>query len=293
MRELSEVQIRPLAMADVEAAQAMSYATMRQAGTHYGWEMPEPDDESRNRGQARGRHGIEYDPDGCFVAELAGEIVGVALSERRGPLWFLALLAVDSQVQARGIGRLLLDATLRTLDDAGLICASDDPKALRRYRMAGFDLLPCFEAKAALDRSLLPAVTAVREGSHDTDRDLVEAVVTDLRGAAYGPDLDYARTVGHRLFIAESPSGRGFVLTSKSGAAALGATHPAVAADLLWTALAEARDDKVEVSWVTAAQQWAVDVSLAARLPLRPSGSLAVRHPLGPMSPYLPSGGYG
>ena len=286
------VLVRPLTEADVVPAQAMAYEAMRQAGVAYAMPVPDANEESRTRGQARARHGIAHDPETSLVAELDGRVVGLALAERRGPLWFLALLGVDSEVQSQGIGRRLLDASMGTLDVAGLICASDDPKALRRYRLAGFDLLPCLEAKGPLDRSLIP-VTGVREGSFDDDRDWVDALAITLRGAPYGVDLDYARSVNHRLFVAETSTGRGYVLSSKTGAAALGATDPATAAALLWTALAESPEDEPTIAWLTADQQWGVDVALAARMPLRPSGCLAVRGLTAPMTPYLPSGSYG
>ncbi len=286
------VLVRRVAEADVVAAQAMAYESMRQAGIAYAMPVPEATDESRSRGQARTRHAIAHDPETSLVAELDGRIVGMALAERRGPLWFLALLGVDSAVQSRGIGRRLLDQALTGLDEAGLICASDDPKALRRYRLAGFDLLPCLEAKGPLDRSLIP-VTGVREGSFAEDRELVDSLATVVRGAPYGVDLDFAETVHQRLFVADAGTGRGYVLATRTGPAALAATDPATAAALLWTALAEAADDEPTIAWLTAGQQWGIDVALGARLPLRPSGSLAVRGPVGPMTPYLPSGSYG
>ena len=188
------VVVRPMVEDDVVAAQAMAYETMRQAGIAYAMPVPEATPESRARGQARARHGIEHDPETSLVAVQDGRVVGVALAERRGPLWFLALLAVESSAQSRGIGRRLVDAAMVTFGEAGLICASDDPKALRRYRLAGFDLLPCLEAKGPLDRSLIP-VTGVREGSFEDDRELVESVATSLRGAPYGVDLALCPTV--------------------------------------------------------------------------------------------------
>ena len=285
------VVVRPMVEADVVAAQAMSYEAMRRAGIAYAMPVPEATDESRTRGQARGRHGMVHDPETSLVAVQDGRVVGCALAERRGPLWFLALLAVDSAAQSQGIGHRLLDAATASLGELGLICASDDPKALRRYRLAGFDLLPCLEAKGPLDRSLIP-VTGVRDGSFEDDRELVESIVTSLRGAPYGVDLEFAERF-HRLFVAETSTGRGYVLATRMGPAALGATDPQTAAALLWTALAETTDDEPTVAWLTAGQQWAIDVALAARLALRPSGCLAVRGPLGPMTPYLPAGSYG
>jgi GNAT superfamily N-acetyltransferase len=58
---------------------------------------------------------LEEDPDGLWVAENAGEIVGFAWSWVCGDLWFLAQLFVDPAQQGRGIGNELIK---RTLDHA-------------------------------------------------------------------------------------------------------------------------------------------------------------------------------
>src|SRR6478752_7588804 len=51
---------------------------------------------------------LKDDPDGLWVAEDAGEILGFAFSWVCGELWFLAELFVSPGQQARGIGRELL-----------------------------------------------------------------------------------------------------------------------------------------------------------------------------------------
>jgi hypothetical protein len=48
----------------------------------------------------------------------------------------------------------------------------------------------------------------------------------------------------------------------------------------------------VEVSWLTGAQRWAVDVAVDARLELGLWGAVFVRGDVGPFAPYLPSGAY-
>src|SRR5215472_8774339 len=58
---------------------------------------------------------LKDDPDGLWLAEDAGEILGFALSWICGDLWFLAELFVSPGHQGRGIGRELLK---RTLDHA-------------------------------------------------------------------------------------------------------------------------------------------------------------------------------
>ena len=291
-----DIEIRRLRDTDVAAAQLTAYHSLRNAGLAYGWETPELDDAVRERGQLRIRHAARHDPDGAFVADRDGEIVGVSLATRRGPLWFLSLLVVATDVQSQGVGRRLLDAALTTFDDVGSLCASSDPKALRRYRRAGFDLVPAYEAEGTVDRSLLPSSNGVREGSFDDDRDFVEAVATAQRGAPHGPDLDFFAQVGNRLFVTDSARGRGYVVTGPRGVSVLGATTPQAAVALLQTALAEAAKP-VELLWISRDQQWAIDVALDARLSVKPGGSRCVReeqpHRLGPMSPYLPSGLWG
>jgi predicted N-acetyltransferase YhbS len=291
-----DIEIRSLRDDDVAAAQLTAYHSLRNAGIAYGWETPELDDAVRERGQRRMRHALRHDPGGAFVADRDGEIVGVSLATRRGPLWFLSLLAVATDVQSQGVGRRLLEAACATLDGVGMLCASSDPKALRRYRRAGFDLVPAYVAEGAVDRALLPPPGAVRAASYDDDREFVEEIAVLQRGAPYGPDLDFYAAAGNPLFVTDTSRGRGFVVAAPHGASVLGATTAEAASALLWTAIAEATKP-VDVLWISREQQWAIDVALDARLSVKPGGSVCVQqrepHRLGPMSPYLPSGLWG
>ena len=290
---MTDVLIRPLAERDTEHTWELAHHSLKTAGKSYGWVMPELDDASRANGRARLRHFLAHDPDGSWIAESDGKVVGIGAATRRGPLWFLSLLTVSPHVQALGIGKRLLDATMQTMASAGALAASDDPKALRRYRLAGFDLQPRYSAKGVLDRALLPAVEGVREASYDDDREFVEAIATQQRTTGHGPDLELFAETGRRLFVTDTPGGRGYVVTGETGVAVLGATTPAAARALLWTALAESTADEALLMWLRPDQTWAIDVALEARLSLSPHGSFATRGPVGPMSPYIPNGAFG
>jgi len=62
---------------------------------------------------------LKDDPEGLWVAEANGEIVGFALSWICGDLWFLAELFVAPGQQGRGIGKKLLARTLEHAKKAG------------------------------------------------------------------------------------------------------------------------------------------------------------------------------
>jgi ribosomal protein S18 acetylase RimI-like enzyme len=59
------------------------------------------------------------DPDGLWVAESNGEIVGFALSWVCGDLWFLAELFVAPDQQGRGVGNALLERTFEHARKSG------------------------------------------------------------------------------------------------------------------------------------------------------------------------------
>jgi ribosomal protein S18 acetylase RimI-like enzyme len=62
---------------------------------------------------------LKDDPDGLWVAEDGGDILGFAWSWVCGDLWFLAQLFVDPAQQGRGIGNELLKLTLEHARKSG------------------------------------------------------------------------------------------------------------------------------------------------------------------------------
>ncbi|WP_420882734.1 GNAT family N-acetyltransferase [Streptomyces noursei] len=118
---------------------------------------------------------LTIDPAGCRVAVQeaggaggAGEVVGFAVSQNRGRLWFLATYGVLPSHQGRGIGKRLMAAVLGHAGDrAGAFPSSTHPGATRRYRLAGFSLHPQMRMVGTVDRSTLPAVDGLREGGAD------------------------------------------------------------------------------------------------------------------------------
>ena len=280
--------------ADVPAAERLSAEAFHDVDTRMfrrSWPEPEPRPAARGATwMARTMHLLETDPGGCWVAEdEASGLLGMATSFVRDQIWGLATYAVRPALQGRGIGRPLLDAALGhgRGRPRGMISSSSDPKAVRRYRLAGFSLHPQMFLTGTVDRSALPGGLTVRDGSA-ADVDLLDSIDRDVRGAGHGPDHEVL-LAGYRLVVSETSDGSGYAYVDDKGTLGLlAATDRRTASGLLWEALATTTD-KAEVFHITAANEWAIDVGMAARLELHQEGYLALRG-MAPPLPYLHHG---
>lgn len=235
----------------------------------------------------RTTHFLDTDPGGCWVADDGGEMVGFATSVAREGTWCLATFAVRPGLQGRGVGKRLLDAASAHGRDCprGMLSASADPKAVRRYRLAGFTLHPQMVLSGRVDRSAIPAVTGLRAGTA-ADLELLDHLDRRTRGSAHGPDHPFLLSTC-RLLVDEA--GAGYAYADGEGRLALlAAADPGTATRLLWAVLAEA-DGEVLVPHLTVANQWAVDVGMAARLALHTEGYLGLRG-MAPPTPYVHHG---
>jgi GNAT superfamily N-acetyltransferase len=251
------------------------------------WPDPEPRPPERSAIWIdRVRHLVGTDPGGCWVAERDDRLLGIVVSFVREKMWLLASYAVVPDAQGSGLGKALLAPAL----DHGRGClramfnASSDPKALRRYHAAGFTLHPQMFLRGTPDRTQIPVVEHVREGS-ESDIDLMDSVDRQTRGAAHG--VDHQLLIRQfRLVVSETSSAQGYAYLD-DGTVLLAATDRRTAARLLWESIAATED--VLVGHITPQNSWAVDVGLAARLELHQEGYLALRH-MRPPKPYLAHG---
>ncbi len=237
----------------------------------------------------RTQHFLTTDAGGCWVAEVDDEMVGFATSIRREGTWILATYAVLPGLQGRGIGAQVLAAALTHSQGClhGMLSSSSDPRAVRRYLLAGFTLHPQMFLRGTLDRTSIPAVEKVREGSA-ADVDLLDSIDRHARGAGHGPDHSFM-TSTWRLIVSDTTTGSGYAYLGPNGEVnLLAATNRRTATRLLWAALADGPDE-VTISHVTAANAWAIDVGIAARLDLHQEGYLALRG-MHPPTPYLHNG---
>ena len=233
-------------------------------------------------------HFLRTDPGGCWVAENDTGMLGFATSIRRELMWCLATYVVRPDVQGQGIGGPLLDAALQHGRGClrGMLSSSSDPRAVRRYQAAGFELHPHMLLRGQVDRSVLPVVDKVREGN-PADIELMDSVDRRTRGAAHGPDHELMQST-FRLLVSDSTTGSGYAYLGGGRLQLLAATNRRTAQRLLWTVLADLEGD-VLVPHLTAANQWALAVGAAARLQLDQEGYLALRG-MKPPAPYVHHG---
>jgi GNAT superfamily N-acetyltransferase len=287
---VTDVRIRTMTVEDAPAAERVTAIGFHELDTRMSrrsWPDPElrPPERAANW-VVRARHLVATDPGGCWVAERDGEMLGVAVSFVREKLWLLASYAVVPEAQGLGLGKALLAPALEYGRGClrGMLNASSDHKALRRYHAAGFRLHPQMFVRGTPDRSQIPVVEKIREGT-ENDMDLMDSVDRRTRGAAHGADHQLLMRQ-FRLVVSETSSAQGYAYLD-NGVALLAATDRRTASRLMWEAIASG--DDVLVGHITPENAWAVDIGLAARLELHQEGYLALRN-MRPPTPYLPHG---
>jgi GNAT superfamily N-acetyltransferase len=292
---VTKMMIRPMTPDDVPAVEqitATAFYDLDVRTRPAGWPPPERRSPARAElWQVRLRHLISHDQPGCWVAESAdGPVVGAVAALLREGLWGLATYAVAPGLQAKGVGRELLQAALTygPPDAPGFICSSHDVRAIRRYRLAGFDIHPTMLMWGRVDRAALPSGIEIREGGLD-DLELLDDIDQASRGHGHG--VDHTIMVNQfRLLVSEKASSRSYTYLSPSGAPyLLAGTDEAAAERVLWAALAATDPDvPIDFGYLTARHGWAVDSGLRAGLELHNRGYLALRG-MAPPAAYLPS----
>jgi GNAT superfamily N-acetyltransferase len=292
---VTQALIRPMREDDLVAFGEITAASYHEVDVRT-YQRAWPDPARRPPGRtgawiSRARAALATDPAGCWVAEVDGEVVGGAVSRVRELMWILASFAVRPDQQGRGIGSQLMAAAMHHGRGClrGMFAASADPGAVRRYRLAGFDLHPQMLVMGVVDRSAIPVVDRVREGTAG-DIDLLNSVDRQTRGAAHLSDHELL-AAQFRLIVTDHTTGAGYAYVDADGAPTLlAATNRRTASTLMWEALASSPPGaEITASHITAANAWALDVGLAARLSIYTNGYLCVRQ-MRPPAPYLHHG---
>ncbi|WP_367125701.1 GNAT family N-acetyltransferase [Streptomyces phytohabitans] len=253
------------------------------------YDPPPPADRLRETA----RHLVRTDPlGGGWLAQTAdGRPVGVAQSAKREGTWTLALLAVVPEARGGGVGTALLGRAAEYGRGClrGVLCCPQQPAAVRVCRRAGLALHPAMRLRGGVDKARLaaPDGAVVRGGA--AQRDLLDSVDRGLRGGAHRADHDLLLR-HHTLLVTDDLAGSGYCYLGADGTVELlAATSRRLATRLLTAALLAVPDGTpAHVPYLTADQQWALDVGLAAGLDAVAAGFVGLRG-MRPPAPYVPS----
>jgi ribosomal protein S18 acetylase RimI-like enzyme len=292
------VTFRPMTEADVPAAVAAFDTGLLAMLARFALPVTRNSLKDERRRQDRTRHFLETDPEGSWVAEDGGIVVGMSQSFVREGYWMLSQLGTVPGLQGRGVGRELLRRALSHGDPngPGTIQCSRDPKAMALYASFGFVLHPVVAAWGAMRPGSIqrPPEVARYEPDQVTERELqvVTAIDRKVRGSARTVDIVAMLTQpGTRLLL---HADQGYAVSMDDRVVTLGARQEESATLVLKAMLAEApTSETIELNWLTSAQQWAIRVVVEAGIELLPYGPVMVRGMDGPPSPYIPSGGFG
>src|SRR5271167_2405289 len=187
--------LRPMAIDDVEAVMTMVEAT--NAAQAEASQLPPrtpPSDAQLEASRVGHARFVQRDGSGAWVAISEGEVVGVAESVRRESFWGLSMLFVHPAFQSRGVVRRLLEAALGYAAGATgrMIQSSPDPRAMRRYFLAGLAMHPTAEVEGQVDRRTIPRSLPGRDGD-EGDLEMVAAVEAQL-GRSRREDVAFALT---------------------------------------------------------------------------------------------------
>jgi GNAT superfamily N-acetyltransferase len=292
------VTLRPMTAADVPGAVEAFDSGFLAMRARYGLPVTASSLQNDRRRQNRTRHFLATDPGGSWVADDEGLIVGMSQSFVREGYWVLSQLGAVPGRQGRGLGRQLLRLAHShgDPDSPGTIQCSRDPKAMALYANIGFSLHPVVAAWGPLRPGAVtrPPEVVRYEGNAvtDTELDVVTTVDRAVRGSARTIDVEMMLSGGGtRLLLHEDQA---YAVAMDDRIVTLGARTEASASLVLRAMLAETPEgETVEINWLTAGQQWAIEVLIQAGIELQPYGPVMVRGMPGPPSPYIPSGGYG
>jgi len=187
------------------------------------------------------RHLMATDPDGFVVAERgtpdgAMQIVAFAAAVRRDPVWFLSMLFVLPEVQARGVGRALLDRVLPPAGSAALATCTDAAQPISNGLYSSLGMVPRLPllrlvglADVSGELPALPAgVRAIRFDEVDRAGDRIggaalddELATLDRDAAGFEHPTDHAFVASEArigfLFLGPDGGALGYGYASESG----------------------------------------------------------------------------
>ena len=180
---MASLTIRPLEERDADRAGDVNFVAFHDVALRHG-QPPVVTAPADARSYVR--HLLAFDPLGGSVAELDGEVVGMAWVHVRGPVATIGPVAVEPRVQGQGIGRRLVE---RCIERAGprvpqirLVHESYNSASLGLYLRLGFRVVaPLVELELARGGRVAAVGSSGATLRFATDADRTRVVERDSR----------------------------------------------------------------------------------------------------------------
>jgi len=196
---------------------------------------------------------LKDDPDGLWVAEESGQMLGFAFSWVCGDLWFLAQLFISPERQNKGIGHALIARTMDHARKSGartkaLITFAFNRASQSLYIRHGlFPKFPVYFFAAPRDKLHLPAERLVAaplsaNEAHLRDLDAIDAALLGVSRLKHHRYLLADAAIKGLLFCADNGDRIGYAYIVEGHVGPLAVLKQEAAVSALATALAVAAD---------------------------------------------------
>ncbi len=208
------MELRPVRIEDVAACLEVFFVSLDELHARLG--QPPLPRNPESTGQAM-RHLVETDPDGCWLAEHDGRVVGFGLAHRREDHWYLAFLFILPSEQSRGLGRSLLDACLGNAEGSrprrrSVVVEAIQPVSTALYAQFGMvPRVPLYVFTGEIRQGALPdgetalgaadLSAAEFSGFREQAQDDIDALDRTVVGWARQPEHVYLGTADRRAFL--------------------------------------------------------------------------------------------
>jgi len=226
----ADVRLRPATTADLPACEAIWRDALDGYLGRLGVEPIPADNPGLRRLHA---HTLATDPERFWVGERDGAPVAFGSAVLRGSVWFLSMLFVNPEAQARGLGRAVLDRILPApLDGLTLATVTDSAQPISNALYASLGIVPrqpmfnfVGRPRAGWTGPPLPggivAVPIVGDDpAYDAERDALDR---DVLGFDHPQDHAFAANSDQQRFAYRDPAG---LLAGYGGASLAGRVGP-------------------------------------------------------------------
>jgi GNAT superfamily N-acetyltransferase len=146
-----------------------------------GWAAVRRPSEPPERFMAFRASALRHDPDGFWVAEVDGGLIGFGIAVQREHVWYLAALHVRPAYQSRGVGAEIVRRALEAAKPGSLLTVGADARNPVSNGLYGrFGMFPLLALMELAGPATSGATDMLREGAPDADElDAIDRTTLD------------------------------------------------------------------------------------------------------------------